>query len=188
MSITFLSRDTEFGEDVDFQQLLESGSVHYISIAMPGLTVASANIQFAGNFDVDARNRFMMRVNRAQETGTLYPGVNITLLPSPSASYYLGDSHVYNDGDYSEWEVINHIKDAFKANSEYIKSDTMYFDFRNLCVSEEHYVICLIKTVNELKEEGIDLPEIITWYPPNISSSLKVTFKIATGAGGTVPT
>ena len=29
----------------------------------------------------------MMTVNRAKETGTLYPKVNITLLPSPSASY-----------------------------------------------------------------------------------------------------
>ena len=171
MCITLLSRNTEFGTEVDFVQLLENGSVHYISIAMPGLTVASTNIQFAGGFDVDERNQFMMMVNRAQETGTLYPRVNITLLPSPSASYFVGDNHIYNDGDYSEQEVINHIRDAFQANSEYIKSDKMYFDFRNLCVSEDHYVTCLKKTINELEE--IDLPEIITWYPPNVSGDLR---------------
>ena len=168
MSITFLKRDTEFGEEVDFGALLQNGSVHYVSVSMPGLTVASTYIESAGGFSVDERNQFMMMVNRAQETGTLYPGVNITLLPSPSASYFGGDVNVYNDGDYSESEVINHIKDAFKANSEYIKSDKIYFDFRNLCVSEKHYVICLKKTIKEFKEREIDLPEVITWYPPNI--------------------
>ena len=172
MSITFLKRDTEFGEDIDFVPLLQNGSVHYISVAMPGMTVASTNIEFAGGFSVDERNQFMMIVNRAQETGTLYPKINITLLPSPSASYLGGDMSIYNDGDYSEQEIINHIKDAFQANSEYIKSDKMYFDFRNLCVSEEHYVTCLKKTINEL--EKMDLPEIITWYPPNVSGHLRL--------------
>jgi len=105
----------------------------------------------------------MMTVNRAKETGTLYPKINITLLPSPSACYGFIDSNVYNDGDYSEEEVIAHILDAFKANSEYIKSDKMYFDFRNLCVSEEHYVSCLKAAVERLPKNN--LPEVITWKP-----------------------
>ena len=174
MSITFLKRDTEFGEDIDFVPLLLSGSVHYISVAMPGMTVASSNMQFAADFSVDERNQFMMMVNRAQETGTLYPKINITLLPSPSASYLGGNVNVYNDGDYSGPEVINHIRDAFKANSEYIKSDKMYFDFRNLCVSEEHYVICLKKRIKEFQSQESGLPEVITWYPPNIEPHLRL--------------
>ncbi|MDE0314892.1 MAG: hypothetical protein OXM61_08320 [Candidatus Poribacteria bacterium] len=40
----------------------------------------------------------------------------------------------------------------------------MYFDFRNLCVFEKHYVSWLGKTIDDLYEE--DLPEVITWYPP----------------------
>ncbi len=162
----YLTRRTEFGEEVDFGPLLQNGSVHYVSVAMPGLTVASTYIESTGGFSVNERNQFMMMVNRAKETGTLYPKINITLLPSPRASYLGGDVNVYNDGDYSELEVINHIKDAFKANSEYIKSDKMYFDFRNLCVSEEHYLTCLKKTVKMFDEK--DLPEIITWFPPNL--------------------
>lgn len=164
MKITFLKRDSEFGEDIDFIPLLKAGSVHYVSIAMPGLTVASHNIESAGGFDVGQRNDFMMTVNRAKETGTLYPVINITLLPSPSASYLGVDSNIYNDGDYSEKEVVAHILDAFKANSDYIKSETMYFDFRNLSVSEEHYVSCLQTAMNRLKVE--DLPaQVIAWKP-----------------------
>lgn len=151
------------GDHIDFIPLLKNGSTHYVSVAMPGLTIACHNIEFAGGFDYRHRNDFMMTVNRAKETGTLYPKVNITLLPSPSASYGGMDSNMYNEGDYSEEEVIVHILDAFKANSEYIKSRTMYFDFRDLCVSEAHYVSCLKTAVSRLKAN--QLPEIFTWEP-----------------------
>lgn len=162
MDITFLKCMTE---DIyeELVQSLKSGSIHYVSVAMPGLTIASSLIEFAGGFDVRQRNDFMMTVNRAKETGTLYPRVNITLLPSPSASYGGMYSDIYNDGDYSDEVVIAHILDAFKANSKYIKSKRIYFDFRDLCVSEVHYVSCLKIAMDHLKTE--DLPEVITWEP-----------------------
>jgi len=160
MNIKYLKSNDD---SVDFVDLLKKGDCHYVSIAMPGLTTASANIEFAGGYNVGQRNDFMMTVNRAKETGTLYPRVNITLLPSPSASYSGIDSNTYNDGDYSKNEVINHILDSFKANSQYINSNKMYFDFRNLCVSEVHYVSCLKAAVSQITSES--LPEIITWEP-----------------------
>lgn len=160
MSITFLPRDDD---SIDFPALLNSGVCHYVSVAMPGLTVASSLIERAGGFDVAQRNDFMMTVNRARETGTLYPQVNITLLPSPRASYGGLDSSVYNARDYPEAEVIAHILDAFKANAQYIKSGRMYFDFRNLCVSEVHYVACLRAAIERLPAH--DVPEVITWQP-----------------------
>ncbi len=160
MEIVFLKHDDD---SIDFVAMLKSGSIHYVSVAMPGLTFASANVEFAGGFNVGQRNDFMMTVNRTKETGTLYPKVNVTLLPSPSASYGGMDSNTYNDGDYSAEEVVAHILDAFKANSQYIKSKKMYFDFRNLCVSDDHYVSCLRIAMDRLKPE--DLPEVITWKP-----------------------
>jgi hypothetical protein len=159
MDVTVLPHNA----DVDFVSLLKSRSIHYVSVAMPGLTVASANIEFAGGFDVRRRNDFMMTVNRAKETGTLYPQVNITLLPAPTASYGGLDSNVYNDGDYPTEAVVGHILDAFRANALYIKSRTMYFDFRNLCVSEPHYVTCLRAAMETL--DPTTLPEVITFEP-----------------------
>lgn len=148
---------------IDFIPLLQTGAIHYVSVAMPGLTVASANVEHAGRFDVRQRNDFMMRINHARETGTLWPRVNITLLPSPSASYLGFESVAYHDGDYPTDDVIAHILDAFKANSEYVKSDTIYLDFRCLCVSDDHYVACLKKAMNRLGRQN--LPEVITWQP-----------------------
>ena len=149
--------------DIDFIPLLREGSVHYVSVAMPGLTVANANIEFAGGFDVRQRNDFMMQVNRARETGTLYPKVNVTLLPSPSASYGGLDSVTYHGGDYPAGDVVVHMLDAFKANAEYVKSAKMYFDFRCLCVSDDLYVSCLEEAMNKLGTQ--DLPDVITWRP-----------------------
>jgi len=159
MDITFMKDEHD---SIDFIQVLKSGGAHYISVAMPGLTNASAYIEFAGGFDIGQRNDFMMTVNHAKETGTLFPRVNITLLPSPSASYGGMDSNIYNEGDYSVEEVIGHISDAFKANSKYIKSNKMYFDFRNLCVSEAHYVSCLKLAVAGLEDDQLP-KEVITW-------------------------
>lgn len=41
------------------------------------LTIASHNVEFAGGFNIGQRNDFMMTVNRAKETGTLYPKINL---------------------------------------------------------------------------------------------------------------
>ena len=174
MEIIFLKRgkdsDEDMATDIDFVSLLKRGSIHYVSLAIPGLNVVSTNIMFGGGFDHRERNDFMMRVNLARETGTLYPKVNVTLLPSPWASYGGMDANTYNEGDYSEAQVIVHIKDAFKANSRYIKSRTMYFDFRNLGVSEFHYLSCLKAAMNEVNPE--DLPEeVITWEPRESGSA-----------------
>lgn len=170
MGIKILKRgkhvDADVVGDPPFASLLKGGSIHYVSLAVPGLNVASACVEFGGGFDIRHRNDFMMRVNHGRETGTLYPEVNITLLPSPSASYGGLDSNVYHDGDYSEKDAVGHILDAFKANSQYVKSQTMYFDFRNCGVSESHYLSCLKVAMRRLGPA--DLPgEVITWEPRN---------------------
>ena len=151
MEITFLKRDNgEFGEEIS--PLLQEGSIHYVSVAMPGLTVACANLP----------------VDSTLLNATIYDGHNRHSLPEIISLFFPPlpqvDSSIYNDGDYSEEEVIAHILDAFKANSEYIQSDTMYFDFRNLSVSEKHYVSSLKKALDHLDRD--DLPtQVITWGP-----------------------
>ncbi|WP_145931097.1 hypothetical protein [Immundisolibacter cernigliae] len=162
MKITYLKRDDQWGEDVNFYEELPKNKIHYVSVAMPGLTMASSFIDDAG-FTTEERCALMNTVNQAKETGTLYPKANITLLPSPIAKDRMGfNLDVFNDGDYSKKEIISHMEDAFKANKEYIKSKTMYFDFRNLCVSEELYLEYLQSTIEQCSKS--DLPEtIITW-------------------------
>ncbi len=158
MKLTVLKR----GTDIDFVSLLKAHDIHYVSLAYPGLTVVSACVEFAGGFDVRQRNDLMLRVNHAKETGTLYPEVNITLLPSPTASYGGMDHNVHHEGEYSEAEVVAQISDAFKANSQYIKCRTMYFDFRNLGVRESHYLGSLKAATQRAEVECLPV-EVITW-------------------------
>ena len=166
MDITLLKRgkdvDEDMATDIDFVSVLKARDIHYVSLAVPGLTVVSACVEFGGGFDVRRRNDFMLRVNRAKETGTLYPQANITLLPSPTASYGGMDHNVHHQGEYSEAEVVAQILDAFKANSQYIKSRRMYFDFRNLGVSESHYLASLRAAIHQAGTELIP-EEAITW-------------------------
>lgn len=164
--LTILKRGKDANEDMatdpDFVSLLKAGDIHYVSLAVPGLTVVSACVEFAGGFDVGQRNDFMLRVNHAKETGTLYPQVNITLLPSPTASYGGMDQNVHHEGEYSNERVLAQIFDAFKTNSQYIKSRTMYFDFRNLGVRESHYLDSLKAAIQQAGEEALT-EEVITW-------------------------
>lgn len=166
MDITLLKRgkdvDEDMATDIDFISLLKAGDIHYVSLAVPGLTVVSACVEFGGGFDVRRRNDFMLRVNHAKETGTLYPQANITLLPSPTASYGGMDHNVHRQGEYSEAEVVVQILDAFKANSQYIKSRRMYFDFRNLGVNESHYLRSLRSAIRQAGTELLP-EEAITW-------------------------
>jgi hypothetical protein len=42
-------------DSIDCVGLLKGGSIHYVSVAMPGLTLASANVEFAAGFNIGQR-------------------------------------------------------------------------------------------------------------------------------------
>lgn len=58
------------------------------------------------------------RIDFLNETGTLYPKVNITIMPS------------YRQ-PYSDEEIYRHFNDAMKAQNLYIHADNIIFDMRN---------------------------------------------------------
>jgi hypothetical protein len=166
MKLTILTRGKDVDEDMTADPdcvkfLKEQHDIHYVGLAVPGFTVVSACV-LAGGFDVRERNDFMLRVNHGKETGTLYPQANITLLPSPTASYGGMDHNVHHQGEYSEEELIAQMLDAFQANSNYIKSPTMYFDFRNVGVNESHYLASLKATIDRADTKHLPA-EVITW-------------------------
>ena len=61
-------------------------------------------------------------VDRNNETGTLYPAHNITIMPSRMQPY-------------SDGEIYQHFNDAMKAQNEYIHAKNIVFDMRNY-----HYI------------------------------------------------
>ena len=143
---------------------LPKKEIHYISYAASGLTIPSSIIEFAGGFSVDDIYELMTKVNQERETGTLYPKANISLLPLPSmrSRFGLEPGDTFNDGDYSNEQIVSHILDAFKADTRYIKSNKMYFDFRYIIGNESQYISCLELAFNEYHSQN-NLPNIVTW-------------------------
>lgn len=56
-------------------------------------------------------------IDRENETGTLYPKVNITIMPSWRA--------------YSDEIIRHHFDDVIKAQNEYVRAKSIIFDMRN---------------------------------------------------------
>ena len=69
---------------------------------------------------------------------------------------------IHHEGDYSAAEIAAQLLEALKAHSEYIKSRTVYFDFRNLGVRESRYLAALEDAVQQIPAQ--DRPEeVVTW-------------------------
>ena len=68
---------------------------------------------------------FYQQIDEANETGTFYPDINITLMPSAK-------------GVYSDEEIYHHISDAFKAQNKLIHAKTVIFDMRAYSYYDPH--------------------------------------------------
>ena len=113
--------------DFAVMQDLKDGELHMVFVAVNALTFFNA---FAVNnpfeetekgISSEQATKLCNIVNENNETGTLYPKLNITILP-------LSRYKIRDDWD-NENSMEKNIKDAFKANSLYIKSKEMIFAF-----------------------------------------------------------
>ena len=108
---------------------------HIISVAFIGLTNFSAVCQYGFGIDQPEQERFITPINTKKETGTLFPKYKLTILPYryKTSALMNVDTYDYTNGKgFTRDEVIVHIKDAIKAETEYIKSGKLVFDFRDL--------------------------------------------------------
>ena len=144
------------------------------------LTIASHCVEVAIGKDVSERNRLMMIVNHRQEVGTLYPKANISLLPSPTASYTGEPATEHHKGDYAQHESEPQIRDAFKAQTEYFKCPQLYFDFRTVVANEIDYFRALKAVIEATPAQRLP-KEIITW------SSRRYRGATAVGIDGPAP-
>ena len=113
--------------DFSVMQDLKDGKLHMVFVAVNALTFFNA-FAVDNPFKVTEKGisseqatKLCNVVNENNETGTLYPKLNITILPL---------SRYENRDDWdSENSMEKNIKDAFKANLLYIKSKEMIFAF-----------------------------------------------------------
>ena len=69
------------------------------------------------NSDLDIENNYL-EVDSKSEVGTLYPRLNVTLIPSSRKNC-------------SEQEISKQIEDVLTAQTEYIKAENIIIDMRN---------------------------------------------------------
>lgn len=93
--------------------------IHLVCVAVNCLTLFNAFATGEGGISEVSASAFAKAVNRANETGTLYPRLSMTIIPLTVA-----------DGrdDFGNRQLMKkHILDCFKANEKYVKSPEMLF-------------------------------------------------------------
>jgi hypothetical protein len=124
---------------------LRKGKIHIVCVAVNALTFFNAIAVQSLGISSELATLWCKEVNEKNETGTLYPKFNITLIPVPNYENR-------NDWD-NETIMIKHIKDAFLANSKYIKSSEIIFALEQVKDSLANHV--LRKVASELQDNGI---------------------------------
>ena len=107
---------------------------HIISVAFIGLTNFSSVCQYGFNIDQYEQDRLITPINTKKETGTVFPKHNLTILPyryRTTPVMTVGEYDYTNGKGFSIDEIEVHIKDALKAETDYIKCGKLVFDFKD---------------------------------------------------------
>ena len=93
--------------------------VHLICVAVNSLTNFNAFATMQGGISEILASALAKKVNRENETGTLYPKLSMTIIPLSTTA---------GRDDFGDRALMKkHIEDAFKANEEYVKCADMLF-------------------------------------------------------------
>jgi hypothetical protein len=127
--------------DFDYKVAAANG-FHFVCVARTGLTFFSSVCRYCFSLDNTKQDKYKEIVNKNNETGTIFPLVNLTILPYRNT--ILGNHDIESEGHNLEIEEIfkgksvynpmieKDIIDAFEAELNYVKSGKIIFDFRDL--------------------------------------------------------
>ncbi len=109
-------------QELAFSGDVSAGKFHVAFLAKNGLTFFNAfAVQNEHGISSEQATQCCAVVNEKNETGTLYPKLNITILPL---------SRYENRDDWdNENSMRKNIEDVLKANSTYIKAQEILFVF-----------------------------------------------------------
>lgn len=136
----------------DYMRDLKNGKIHMVFVAVNSLTnfnafaVEDRDQETEKGISSEQATRLCYIANEKNETGTLYPKLNITILPLSK----------YENRD--DWENENtmekNINDVFKANSLYIKSNEIVFALENRPDFNKALAIRVLEKVARAHPEG----------------------------------
>lgn len=117
-------------EDVNYIEPLKEGSVHVVAFAEEGFSQFKALAEFALRFTIPEAVAFCKRINDADETGTLFPGGNLTAMPK----------RFFRDEHWDEVGFRRCLRDAFIANRDLCKSPHLVFQFSCVQLHTDRYL------------------------------------------------
>ena len=134
--------------ETDYINLLKNKKIHVVSCAYFALNYGHEYLRAVIDSQ-DLRFELVSKICRTKETGTLYPVANLTLIPVEYLHYPVMGGECISVENYSREEFEVFILDAFKAETENVKSGKMVFDFRDkqinvggkIIVDETYYKI-----------------------------------------------
>jgi len=102
---------------------LKRGECHIVTFAEIGLSFFKGYCEDFMSWDEIFH--YAELINRSNETGTLFPKVNISALPC----HFFRESVTVSERDYPEDDLKICVRDAFVAERDYIKSGFMILEF-----------------------------------------------------------
>jgi len=119
-------------EEIDYNSAIRSGDVHVVAFAEEGLSFFKAYAEFALGIPGEVAIGFCQQINRADETGTLWPKGNLTAMLK----------RFFREPRFDVGGFRRCLRDAFVANRDFCRSKHMVFQF-----------FCVDQHLNELFQE-----------------------------------
>lgn len=121
--IELIEKQNSYAGCDELKRELLNKQIHIVCAAQNGLTHLNFYTELWCRIDKVTVNKAVEIINSKKETGTLYPLLNITILPKSEKK----TDWNRNSDILSKMELKNCILDVFKANNEYIKCESIYF-------------------------------------------------------------
>lgn len=137
--------------DSDYMERLKNKSIHIVTFAQMGLTFSH---EYLRSIIKDEKMLFdlISQVCRKKETGSLVPFANLTILPVEYLFYPVMGGEAISE-KYSDEDYKNFLRDAIKAEIEYVKSGKMVFDFRDDKIQNKNGLYTLNSRLYNILEE-----------------------------------
>lgn len=116
-------------------------NTHLICVAVNSLTNYNAFATMPGGISEKKASQLASKVCQANETGTLYPKLNMTIIPLTKTP---------DRDDFGDRALMKkHIQDCFKANEKYVKCPEILFALEDRGDFDYHLAMDVLKEVVE---------------------------------------
>jgi len=153
-----------------YVQNLKEGECHVVLIGMIGMTYFSHYCEYGAGIEQREQETYTFKVNESKETGTLFPKANITILPcgfSTNSFVTINSREYVRDGKYGAEAIENHVRDAFVAERDFVRSGLLVFDLRFSGVDDDQVCVYNDCIVQLAETEFRDLPGHVVVFAPD---------------------